>query len=170
MTLTGNTIVVTGGTSGIGRALVERFVGMGNKVVTCGRRQDRLESYLDGFLPPLLLTGLMAVGLTALKFSTHGWSVGVVTTTAVVCFEGDTAGPAAKSCVPRRRARNAATSPNRGPTLRTHRQRRNQRPPDRHRRVRRTALSARAKDAEAAHPRRADSARRRPRRAGDPHG
>jgi uncharacterized oxidoreductase len=49
MKLAGNTIVVTGGTSGIGRGLVERFIGMGNKVVTCGRRKDRLEELRSRF-------------------------------------------------------------------------------------------------------------------------
>ena len=49
MKLTGNTIVVTGGTSGIGRNLVERFIGMGNKVVTCGRRKDRLDELRSRF-------------------------------------------------------------------------------------------------------------------------
>jgi uncharacterized oxidoreductase len=43
MKLKGNTIVITGGTSGIGRELVERFVGLGNSVITCGRRKERLE-------------------------------------------------------------------------------------------------------------------------------
>jgi len=37
MKLKGNTIVITGGTSGIGKELVERFQTLGNKVVTCGR-------------------------------------------------------------------------------------------------------------------------------------
>jgi uncharacterized oxidoreductase len=42
MTLTGNTIAITGGTSGIGLGLAERFLAFGNKVIICGRRSDRL--------------------------------------------------------------------------------------------------------------------------------
>jgi uncharacterized oxidoreductase len=48
MKLTGNTIVITGGTSGIGRELVQRFLALGNRVVTCGRRKDRLEELRAG--------------------------------------------------------------------------------------------------------------------------
>ncbi len=43
MKLTGNTIIITGGTSGIGRELVDRLLATGNQVITCGRRKDRLE-------------------------------------------------------------------------------------------------------------------------------
>ena len=42
MNLTGNTIVITGGTSGIGLGLAEKFLSLGNKVIICGRRSDRL--------------------------------------------------------------------------------------------------------------------------------
>lgn len=42
MNLTGNTIVITGGTSGIGLGLAEKFLSMDNKVIICGRRSDRL--------------------------------------------------------------------------------------------------------------------------------
>lgn len=42
MNLSGNTIVITGGTSGIGLGMAERFLALGNKVIICGRRSDRL--------------------------------------------------------------------------------------------------------------------------------
>lgn len=43
------TVLVTGGTSGIGAATVRRFAGAGARVVAVGRRVDRLKALADEF-------------------------------------------------------------------------------------------------------------------------
>lgn len=42
MQLSGATVLVTGGASGIGFSLAERFLNAGAKVLVCGRREDKL--------------------------------------------------------------------------------------------------------------------------------
>ncbi|MDN4072037.1 SDR family oxidoreductase [Fictibacillus terranigra] len=42
MNITGNTILITGGASGIGLAFAERFLKEGNKVIVAGRREEKL--------------------------------------------------------------------------------------------------------------------------------
>ncbi len=43
MRLTGNTILITGGATGIGFEMAALLVARGNEVIVCGRRRDRLE-------------------------------------------------------------------------------------------------------------------------------
>lgn len=48
MKFSGNTILVTGGGSGIGEALAQRLHDRGNKVIVAGRRKDALERAIAG--------------------------------------------------------------------------------------------------------------------------
>lgn len=42
MDLSGNTVLITGGASGIGYAMAEAFLHAGSQVIVCGRRENRL--------------------------------------------------------------------------------------------------------------------------------
>lgn len=44
MDASGNTVLITGGASGIGFALAEKFVGTGSEVIVCGRRRSKLQA------------------------------------------------------------------------------------------------------------------------------
>jgi uncharacterized oxidoreductase len=46
MKLSGNTILITGGSAGIGLALAKKFVELDNEVIITGRKQDRLDAAL----------------------------------------------------------------------------------------------------------------------------
>jgi uncharacterized oxidoreductase len=43
MNIINNTILITGGATGIGFALAEHFINSGNNVIICGRRKEKLE-------------------------------------------------------------------------------------------------------------------------------
>jgi len=49
MQVSGNKILITGGASGIGLGLTERFIQEGNTVIICGRRQSVLEEAVKKF-------------------------------------------------------------------------------------------------------------------------
>jgi uncharacterized oxidoreductase len=49
MKLSGNKILITGGASGIGLGLTERFIQEGNTVIICGRREDALQEAATKF-------------------------------------------------------------------------------------------------------------------------
>lgn len=47
MKLSGNTVLITGGSSGIGKAMAERFVALGNDVIVTGRREAPLRELAE---------------------------------------------------------------------------------------------------------------------------
>jgi uncharacterized oxidoreductase len=54
MNLSNNKILITGGATGIGLGLAERFLNDGNTVIICGRRQEALNEAQAKF--PALIT------------------------------------------------------------------------------------------------------------------
>jgi uncharacterized oxidoreductase len=56
MKLSGNTILITGGASGIGLAFAERFLKEGNKVIVVGRRIEKLQEVKEKY-PELIIRG-----------------------------------------------------------------------------------------------------------------
>ncbi|MCF8568352.1 SDR family NAD(P)-dependent oxidoreductase [Alicyclobacillus tolerans] len=49
MRTSGNTVLITGGASGIGLALAQRFLQAGSEVVVCGRREEKLREAQQKF-------------------------------------------------------------------------------------------------------------------------
>ena len=62
MNISGNTVLVTGGASGIGKALAIRFLDRGNEVIVCGRRNDVLAELTLEY--PKIVTHVCDVGVS----------------------------------------------------------------------------------------------------------
>jgi short-subunit dehydrogenase involved in D-alanine esterification of teichoic acids len=59
MKTSGNTILITGGGSGIGQALAQRFHDLGNIVIIAGRRTEALQRTIAGRRTRLIETRLL---------------------------------------------------------------------------------------------------------------
>ncbi len=73
MKTTGNTILITGGTSGIGRGFAEEFEKRGNTVIICGRREDRLQEIQQDF--PGIITTMCDVTVVEEREALFQWAV-----------------------------------------------------------------------------------------------
>lgn len=73
MNLASNTILITGGASGIGLAMAERFLAAGSKVIICGRREDKLREARDK--QPEFVTHVCDVEQPAQRIALFEWAV-----------------------------------------------------------------------------------------------
>jgi uncharacterized oxidoreductase len=71
MKLTGNKILITGGASGIGLGLTERFLNEGNKVIICGRREDALQEVANKF--PSVIIKVCDLSIEAARVDLYNW-------------------------------------------------------------------------------------------------
>ncbi|MBP6730697.1 MAG: SDR family NAD(P)-dependent oxidoreductase [Chitinophagales bacterium] len=71
MNLSNNKILITGGATGIGLGLAERFIKEGNTVLICGRRADALAEAADKF--PTLITKQADVATAEGRQELYNW-------------------------------------------------------------------------------------------------
>ncbi|MEO7308844.1 MAG: SDR family NAD(P)-dependent oxidoreductase [Chitinophagaceae bacterium] len=71
MNLSNNKILITGGASGIGLALAERFMKEGNTVIICGRRESALAAAAVRF--PGLITKVADLSTAAERETLYQW-------------------------------------------------------------------------------------------------
>ena len=71
MHLTNNKILITGGGTGIGLGLTERFLKEGNTVIICGRREDVLQKVLAKF--PTVIIKVCDLSLEAERIELFQW-------------------------------------------------------------------------------------------------
>jgi len=73
MKLENNTVLITGGSNGIGLALAERFIHKGNQVIVCGRREEKLAAAEEAL--PGLHTRVCDVGDATQRAGLYQWAV-----------------------------------------------------------------------------------------------
>ncbi|SFE38948.1 SDR family oxidoreductase [Spirosoma endophyticum] len=71
MNINNNKILITGGASGIGLGLTERFVKENNTVLICGRREDALKEVSDKF--PSVITRVCDLSLPEEREALYQW-------------------------------------------------------------------------------------------------
>jgi len=71
MKLAGNKILITGGASGIGLGLTERFIKEGNTVIICGRRAEVLQEVADKF--PSVITKVCDLSVSEERTALYQW-------------------------------------------------------------------------------------------------
>ena len=71
MNLSKNKILITGGASGIGLGLTERFIQEGNTVIICGRRESVLKEVSDRF--PSVITKVCDLSAESGRIELYNW-------------------------------------------------------------------------------------------------
>ncbi|MFP7494665.1 SDR family oxidoreductase [Terribacillus saccharophilus] len=71
MNVAGNTVLITGGASGIGFAFAERFIKAGSKVIICGRREEKLREAKEKY--PDIITRVADVSSEADRLDLFDW-------------------------------------------------------------------------------------------------
>jgi uncharacterized oxidoreductase len=71
MKLANNKILITGGATGIGLGLTERFIQENNTVIICGRRPEALKEVSDRF--PSVITKVCDLSLEAERIELYNW-------------------------------------------------------------------------------------------------
>jgi uncharacterized oxidoreductase len=73
MKLSNNKILITGGATGIGLGLTERFVRENNTVIICGRREEALKEVTRKF--PSVITRVCDLSLDADRVALYNWAL-----------------------------------------------------------------------------------------------
>ena len=71
MNISNNKILITGGATGIGLGLTERFISENNTVIVCGRRESVLNELKDRF--PTVITRVCDVSVENERTELYNW-------------------------------------------------------------------------------------------------